>query len=1056
MGGTPPDFHCHMMLRQANRLEAAGKLLDAFRINVDLVGSHGRYSPMGRQALGNARRILPRLQGEAQAQARVLVACFPEFAATAPPVITSATAPRPQQETTPLVTVVTPCYNALELLPATVASIKAQNWPRFEVVLVDDFSSDGTADYCKSLTKRDKRFRFYQHRAHGGLPVARNSGLRLARGDFVCFLDSDDLLAPTSLANRAILLQQHRNDAWVLGVFDQSITIPYDFAGQIPDSRTKLTRDYVDFVNVFGDCPFNANQPLLKRAALVELGGFPENYPQAEDWRFWSKALRAGYVFLPLASIGSGYRQTPNSMIRRAPLVHLGKSLTTLLRSHREWQAERHPAERRYEERAFARPLFTQAVGLYETRHRFVMRLLNFSGIDYARQLDTAGALSLDALERTMHDIEPELPLVFTGYTLANAVAWFENGVRRYRGVDKLPPADKKAVATCVARLLSRLGVLNQALEVGPAKRLIPPRNLIRQPPEVLDIAFFPHKAYHTHSFRLLLPLLETAGLRYCFVDITVPYRDEQARVPELAAQMLSYNEFVLSRIQPRMIVCMNDWDTVVKPVIKKANACGMPTVGIVEGVQDYLDVDTGRKRHPYREVGHVFLPGPFDRRYFTGSDQHLYDIGVQRLDGLDAHRQARAATARGTPRTAVLNVNFSYGVMTERRARWVADVAAACEQAGYRLLISQHPQDDADLSAYAVDPRPLYTLLAEADVFISRFSGAILRVAGHRLPGDLLQRPRRAHRQVPGWNGGLRGRQRRCYAGDHASRRPTWRRGRRPLPARPRRPGPTPRQIGGRGHCRRANSDSAHPASTTREVARIQDVSPFLTFSLHTRGIRSRAMSDIVKEGKSSLTEEALNLEFNREHWTKPENWFGKDRFGYQWGGCRQKNGEVAYITDLHLRPSLPHRYDLKILGLSRGGGRFNVELFRYADSYWFLEWYTCTATSCADTCTSLPNAWRLLGSSSSTTPEKAPSRPAAALTFTRKTSRRGRPKSGWLSSTRAHATTRVTTLAFCDGILACSPAPRAPTVLPVGCLKTNLRAYSSGHLQESALRLG
>lgn len=98
--------------------------------------------------------------------------------------------------------------------------------------------------------------------------------------------------------------------------------------------------------------------------------------------------------------------------------------------------------------------------------------------------------------------------------------------------------------------------------------------------------------------------------------------------------------------------------------------------------------------------------------------------------------------------------------------------------------------------------------------------------------------------------------------------------------------------------------------------------------------------MSIIEENGNSSLSDEELNLRFNRERWGRLENWTEKDNFGYQWGGgYKQKNGEISRLADEYLKPFLPSRYDLKVLELSPGGGRFSAELIRYADVYYFLD---------------------------------------------------------------------------------------------------------------------
>lgn len=717
-----------MSIDKANSLEREGKLFEAFKKNIE-IASNNSHELIAAMAEANARRIQVFLNSSEKSTAEELFLKYKEniqkkqqdghqYSLISPSL----------RQDFPLVSIVVPCFNCEKYLLDTVKSIKEQTYQRYEVILVDDFSKDKTAEMAREISRNDKKFRFYQHRANGGLSSARNSGIRLARGEYICFLDSDDLLAPESIENRVnALLKSHEKD-FVAGVFDQSVTIPENFSGRVVAKSVGPNRLYADFINMQGDCPFNANQPMLKRSVIVELGGFPEKYPQAEDWRLWSKALRAGYVFLPVNSVGSGYRQTAGSMIRRAPLLHVEKSLGNMLRSHKSYDAETDPSEIRYEDRFFSSPIFENPAGEYEAKRKFLSRLVNFTGIEYARCLSEGADFTPQHAANEINRFMPEFQLVFAGYSLENAVGWFVNGVKRYSGKSDLSNDEAEAVRSFVFSLLVLLGVESESgVVVGDASLLIPKRDLAKRIPKSVDVVFIPHKKYHTQSFELLLPYLKKHGLTYVFVDISVPYRDEDSRMESVEGAMLSYNEFLFSRLIPNSIVCMNDWDTVVKPLVRKANQYGIPTIGVVEGVQDYHDVDTGRRRDPYRTVENVFLTGSFDRRYFLDSRQKLFDVGVQRLEGLGAYAEARKRRSRNIRKTVVLNVNFSYGVMLDRREKWVKDVFDACQKNGYKLIISQHPQDDGDFSSYDVDKRPLYELLVEADVFVSRFSGAIL-----------------------------------------------------------------------------------------------------------------------------------------------------------------------------------------------------------------------------------------------------------------------------------------------------------------------------------------
>lgn len=709
-----------MSLKSANNLENCGRIQDSLGENFRIL----EHNPTGGLA-GIAELNILRLCGKLSDAERKEAKSKLKKIKTRNTIHTES---NPNDERI-FVSVIVPCYNCQDFLEHTVNSLKNQTYSNFEVILVDDFSSDLTSTICKKTAKQDKRFRFYQHRANGGLAAARNSGTRLAKGDYICYLDSDDLLAKESLAQRVEMLSKYSLFESVAGVYESSITIPHDFDGEIEAKDVKTTKHFVDFISSYGDCPFNANQPMLRKDVVISMGGFPEQYPQAEDWRLWSKILRSGYIFLPVNRVGSGYRQTLNSMIRRAPLTHIEKSKGNFFRAFSTTDGEWDPAEIRYENNYYAKALFTDSVGIYAGKQKFLSRIFNFIGIEFGRVETFDGGLDARKIAEYILKVEPDFDLVFSGYSIGNVFNWICNGYKRYYGTSHIDKVKSQEIEKFTEQTLNYLRPSWDFIQPPGTAVIVPDRMIPRNDVELIDILFMPHKYYHTYSFSLLLDELDKRGLSYRFLDISVPYRNEGAKTNELEAFFLSYNEFVFSRLAPRLIVCMNDWDTVIKPVVRMANAEGIPTVGIVEGVQDYLDVDTGRKRNPYKEVSSVFLTGEFDRRYFEGSNQILCAIGIQRLEGLGNFRKARADLfSSGEPHPfVVLNVNFSYGVMTDRRAQWIADVSAACEFLGLDLVISQHPQDDADLSAYNVSEEPLYELLTKAKFFISRFSGAIL-----------------------------------------------------------------------------------------------------------------------------------------------------------------------------------------------------------------------------------------------------------------------------------------------------------------------------------------
>lgn len=96
-----------------------------------------------------------------------------------------------------LISVIVPVYNVKIYLEKCINSILAQTFSNFELIIIDDGSTDGSGKLCDILTKRDSRI-ICIHKENGGLSSARNVGLEICRGDFITFVDSDDMISPNA------------------------------------------------------------------------------------------------------------------------------------------------------------------------------------------------------------------------------------------------------------------------------------------------------------------------------------------------------------------------------------------------------------------------------------------------------------------------------------------------------------------------------------------------------------------------------------------------------------------------------------------------------------------------------------------------------------------------------------------------------------------------------------------------------------------------------------------------------------------------------------------
>src|SRR6516164_1649055 len=101
--------------------------------------------------------------------------------------------------TTPLVSIITPAYNSADYIGETIASVRAQTFTDFELIVADDGSTDGTPDVVRTAAAGDPRV-VLTETPHGGAAVARNTALHVARGRFIALLDSDDVWMPDYLS----------------------------------------------------------------------------------------------------------------------------------------------------------------------------------------------------------------------------------------------------------------------------------------------------------------------------------------------------------------------------------------------------------------------------------------------------------------------------------------------------------------------------------------------------------------------------------------------------------------------------------------------------------------------------------------------------------------------------------------------------------------------------------------------------------------------------------------------------------------------------------------
>ncbi len=211
------------------------------------------------------------------------------------------------QENT-IVSVIIPSFNRAELISETLNSVLFQTYQKWECIVVDDGSTDGTQKVINEYLNKDKRFRFIQrNREPKGAPTCRNVGIENALGKYLIFLDSDDLLGATCIENRIKITKLFpNNDFWVFRTAQFNI-VPGDSL-TIWNVLNKEIDDLQRFI--LQDAPWHTMGPLWQKKTIIDLGGFDESAICWQDWELHIRALLKNFKYWksPGDSFDSFYR----------------------------------------------------------------------------------------------------------------------------------------------------------------------------------------------------------------------------------------------------------------------------------------------------------------------------------------------------------------------------------------------------------------------------------------------------------------------------------------------------------------------------------------------------------------------------------------------------------------------------------------------------------------------------------------------------------------------------------------------------------------------------
>jgi len=212
----------------------------------------------------------------------------------------------------PKVSVIIPTYNRAPVLPDALESLSKQSYQDFEVIVVDDGSTDNTHAVVETYCKKDSRIKyFYQENKERS--AARNYGITLAQGEYIAFLDSDDIYLPSKIEKQVHLLDNHSEIGFV-----------YCLASWMNQKGDRLEKKKSNTNYLFGDVYpnilfFNGSiittpSVMLRKIVLKNTNGFDEKMSLCEDLDLWhriSKHTTFAQISEPLIVARAAEKKTP-------------------------------------------------------------------------------------------------------------------------------------------------------------------------------------------------------------------------------------------------------------------------------------------------------------------------------------------------------------------------------------------------------------------------------------------------------------------------------------------------------------------------------------------------------------------------------------------------------------------------------------------------------------------------------------------------------------------------------------------------------------------------
>lgn len=203
-----------------------------------------------------------------------------------------------------LVSIITPVYNAEDYIETTIHSVMNQTYKNWEMILINDCSTDNSESIILDLVKKDQRLRYLKLEKNSGVAIARNKGIEISKGKYIAFLDADDIWLPNKLSTQIGFMKKH--------------DVSFSF------TNYELIDTYGKKLNKIINVPKEINYKKLLKGNVIgcstviydkdKIGIINMPSVKHEDYATWLAILKKGHKAYGVNEILSYYRKTTTSL----------------------------------------------------------------------------------------------------------------------------------------------------------------------------------------------------------------------------------------------------------------------------------------------------------------------------------------------------------------------------------------------------------------------------------------------------------------------------------------------------------------------------------------------------------------------------------------------------------------------------------------------------------------------------------------------------------------------------------------------------------------------